>query len=239
MPDEPSPGAQPAGVWPPEAILGEEILEATLDLVISLVACAVEGADGISVSLLSRASGALHTPTATSVEVREVDAAQYESDRGPCVEAARAGEQVNVVIGRERRRWPEFAREAARRGMRSVLSVPLLDGEHVIGALNVYSQCSQPFAERDQRVVGHFARHAAVVLGHAAEFMTRDWISEQVAESLSRADVIGQAKGILVARGYSPEDALATLRRASERSNRKLSEVAEDMVASSRRTRPS
>ncbi len=59
------------------------MLEATLDLVIALVTCTLETADGISVSLLTRASDEFHTPTATSVEVREVDAVQYESDRVP------------------------------------------------------------------------------------------------------------------------------------------------------------
>lgn len=239
MPDGSSRRAQPAGIWPPQTLLGEKILEATLDLLISLVELGVEDAGGISVSLLSRTSGEFHTPTATSAEVREVDAAQYESHRGPCVEAARTGEPVHVAIASQRLRWPEFAAEATSRGMSSVLSVPLRDDERVIGALNVYSERTQAFAEPDQHVVGHLARQATVVLGHASEFMTSDWISEQVAEAVSRADVIGQAKGILIARGYSPDDALAALRRASERNNRRLSEVAQDMVSSSRRVRPS
>ena len=117
--------------------------------------------------------------------------------------------------------------------------MPLIDGEHLIGALNVYSERSHAFVDDDQRIAGHVARQAAVALRHASEFMTGGWIGGRVAEAVSRADVVGQAKGILIARGYSPDDALATLRRASERTNRKLPEVAEDMVAFSRRARPS
>lgn len=228
-----------ASIWPPEPLLGEEVLEATLDLVISLVTCTVQGAAGMSVSLRTRAPGEFHTPSATSTALRELDAAQYETNRGPCIEAARTGEPVNAVIASERRRWPEFTKEAAKRGMKSVLSVPLVNGEGVIGALNVYSERSQVFGEHDQRVVAQFARHAGVVLKHASEFMMSDWISEQVDEALSTADVIGQAKGILIANGYTADEALATLRRSSRRSNRKLRDVAQDMVTSSRRVRPS
>jgi GAF domain-containing protein len=225
-------------IWPPQPLLGEVILEATLDLVTSLVTSIVEGADGISVSLVSRGGG-LHTPTATSAEVREVDAVQYTTGRGPCVEATRTGEVVNIVVASEHGRWPEFTKEAASRRFGSVLSVPLLDRGHPIGALNVYSERSDPFSEHDRCVVGHFAHHAAVVLERAAQFMTGAWINEQLAEAESRAEIVGQAKGILVANGYSADEALATLRRASERSNRQLSEVAQDIVASSRRGRPS
>lgn len=239
MPDRPPTSPQPARIWPPEALLGEEMLEATLDLVISLGTSILDGADGISVTLFSRTPGEFHTPSATSEEVREVDAVQYQTGQGPCVEASRRGEPVNVVIASEQCRWPEFAEEAAKRTMGSVLSVPLPIGERVIGALNVYSGRAHAFPERDERVIGQFARHAGAVLGHASEFMANNWVNENLAEALSRADVIGQAKGILIARGYSPDEAFRTLRRASERSNRKLSEVAQDLVVSSRRARPS
>lgn len=237
MPDPASDGGRSAGIWPPEALLGEEMLEATLDLLIRLASHTFDGADGISVSLLSREPGRFHTPSATSADLRELDAVQYETDQGPCVEAARTGEPVNVVIRSEERRWPEFARQSAKRGLRSVLSVPLHDRERVIGALNLYSERSQVFAEPDRDTVCRFACHAAVALKHASEFMTRDWIDEKLEEALSRADLIGQAKGILMAKGYSPDEASDSLRRASDRSNRTLSEVAQDIVASSRRGR--
>jgi AmiR/NasT family two-component response regulator len=48
---------------------------------------------------------------------------------------------------------------------------------------------------------------------------------------LERRDVIGQAKGILMAQsGMSSEEAFDVLRRASQRSNRKLHVLAEEMV---------
>ena len=239
MSDPPPQRPRSLGIWPPDALLGEEILEATVDLVIGLVTQIVDQASGISVSLLSHDTAGFHTPSATSTDVREVDAVQYETDQGPCVEAARTGTPVNVVIADERERWPEFACHSAERGMVSVLSVPLLDGEGVIGALNVYSDRPHAFTEHDQRVVGHFAQHAAVLLTHASVFMTSDWISDQLEEALSMADVIGQAKGILLAKGYSAEEALASLRRASDRTNQRLSDVAYDIVASTRRARSS
>jgi len=50
-------------------------------------------------------------------------------------------------------------------------------------------------------------------------------------EALLSRDVIGQAKGILMAReGLTSEQAFDVLRRASQRENRKLYEVARNLV---------
>jgi hypothetical protein len=53
--------------------------------------------------------------------------------------------------------------------------------------------------------------------------------------ALESRDTIGQAKGILMARqGISADEAFEVLRRASQRSNRKLRDVAADVVAHQR-----
>jgi hypothetical protein len=55
--------------------------------------------------------------------------------------------------------------------------------------------------------------------------------AEQLAEALRSADVIGMAKGILIAReGCSPNEAFTTLVKASQRENRKVREIAAGIV---------
>jgi AmiR/NasT family two-component response regulator len=50
-------------------------------------------------------------------------------------------------------------------------------------------------------------------------------------EALQSRDVIGQAKGVLMAReGVGPEEAFAMLRRASQRLNVKLRDVARQIA---------
>lgn len=52
-----------------------------------------------------------------------------------------------------------------------------------------------------------------------------------IRHALDNRDTIGMAKGILVAReGVSPDEAFETLKRASQRTNRKLADIAADMV---------
>ena len=97
--------------------------------------------------------------------------------------------------------------------------------------MNVYSKRPEVFDQHAEQAARHLARHAAVVLTSVSHLMTRHWVDLQLAEAVSRADVVGQAKGILMARGYSNEEAGAALRRSSQRTNRRLRDVAEDMVA--------
>ena len=62
-----------------------------------------------------------------------------------------------------------------------------------------------------------------------------DWrtysLTENLREALESRDVIGQAKGILMARrGCTPEVAFEALRKASQQRNIKLREIAEQVV---------
>ncbi len=63
-------------------------------------------------------------------------------------------------------------------------------------------------------------------------------LSEELKEALRSRDVIGAAKGILMARSEVDEEtAFAMLVSASQRENRKLREVAEALVQSTARRR--
>jgi AmiR/NasT family two-component response regulator len=60
-------------------------------------------------------------------------------------------------------------------------------------------------------------------------------LSEQLREALASRDVIGQAKGIIMARSGCDEDhAFDVLRRASQRESKKLRDVAQAVVGSAR-----
>ena len=238
MLDPPATEKIPTAAWPYESILAEEILEATLELVIALVTRTLEPADAVSVSLVSAEGGEFHTPSASSPEVREVDGVQYENDAGPCLGAIRTGRPTNTNIASDGDRWPEFAARAAQRGFASVLALPLVSGDAVIGALNIYSRRHDAFTSHDQGVAAHFAHHAATVLESASRFLAKDWIERHLGRAVSRAERIGQAEGILIANGYSPDEAHAALCRASQRTNRSLGDVAQDIVNTGRRGRP-
>jgi DNA-binding NarL/FixJ family response regulator len=62
--------------------------------------------------------------------------------------------------------------------------------------------------------------------------------TDSLQEAIRSRDVIGQAKGILMAGGLSEEEAFNVLRRASQRAHRKLAVIAEEFVRRTAKTAP-
>jgi GAF domain-containing protein/ActR/RegA family two-component response regulator len=62
---------------------------------------------------------------------------------------------------------PETRRAIQAEGYRAVLSVPLLAGERVLGALVVYRDTAGPFADREVELLQAFAAQAAVAVANA------------------------------------------------------------------------
>ncbi len=90
-----------------------------------------------------------------------------------------------------------------------------------MGALNLYSKTVGAFDEEAHAVGSVFATHASVAIAGARS-------SDQKDEAIRSRDVIGQAKGILMAqKNISEDEAFDVLRRASQRMNVKLRELAE------------
>ena len=83
------------------------------------------------------------------------------------------------------------------------------------------------------RLAQRFADHAGAVVANAAAFAASELVNENLMRALESRQLIGQATGILMARqNCRAEEAFDMLRRASQRSNRKLREVAEELVRS-------
>ena len=100
-----------------------------------------------------------------------------------------------------------------------------------MGTLNLYSKKRSAFDDEALAVGSVFATHAAVALAGAQQ-------DEQMYKALQSRDVIGQAKGILMAQqNVNADEAFDILRRASQRMNIKLREVAERVASRTRRTR--
>jgi len=161
----------------------------------------------------------------------DADELQYQRGYGPCVDAGRAGQLFIVDDMREEQRWPDYARHVAEQGVRSSLSVPLPFQGVTIGALNNYSTSPGAFGEADVAVGQEVAAWVALAVGNADMVArTVEELADMRAAMASRA-VIEQAKGILMERRKLTEDrAFAELTRASQNTNIKLRDVAEELV---------
>jgi len=179
------------------------------------------------------------TVAATDELTRGLDERQYESGEGPCLEALTTGVPVLVTDMTTETRWSPYPARAAELGARSSMSYPLINGEQVIGALNLYAL--EPLAPDVglQARAAQLADRAAGALAVGLRLAEERHENNGLRTALISRSVIDQAIGILVAqqRG-SVEEAFALLRRTSQSRNIKLRDVAAQIVASAQRQRP-
>ena len=210
-------------------VLSEQTVSGLLEMIVELATSAIDSVDGSSISLMSP-GGRLETSNASSETIRIVDECQYHDGKGPCVQAIRTRTEVTITLPREQ--WPDFSTRAQEAGFRSVHSFPLEVGDQTIGALNLYSTHEQAVAGTQAGAVRALAHQAATVLANAAALTTAELTNRQLALALDTRDLIGQAKGILMARENIDADAaFDLLRRVSQRTGRKLKEIAAEVAA--------
>ena len=190
---------------------------------------AVPGAEATGITLI-RGSDAF-TAAFTGQLALDADEMQYAYGYGPCMDAGRTGVTLLVHDMRSEDRWPDYARDVARRGVLSSLSVPLPYQGSSIGALNLYATKPRAF-DRDIPIGEEIASYIAVAIANADAYAEAATLARNMQEAMhSRAD-IEMAKGILMAQQHcSPDEAFALLSKASQRSNRRLRDLAHDIVA--------
>jgi GAF domain-containing protein len=161
----------------------------------------------------------------------DADELQYERGYGPCVDAGRAGLVLLIDDMRSEERWPDYARNASERGVGSSLSVPLPFQGAMIGAFNTYAGRPHAFGDDDLALAREIAAWVALAVekAEAAARTAEDLVHLRTA-MLSRA-VIEQAKGVLMERYKITQDhAFTLLTHASQNTNVKLRDVAEELV---------
>ena len=211
-------------------LVGEQTMGETLQRVAALAETAV-GADLTGVTLVN-SDGRPETAVCTDPETAVVDEMQYIVGDGPCLTAFREMRMVSVPSMRQERRWRDVVRCAEEKGIRSSLSAPLIVGERGIGALNFYARSENAFADDDEETAQTFALHSAVLLANAQAYWNAYDLGQQLEQAMVSRASIEQAKGILIEQsGVTAEEAFALLKRASQRENRKLREIASEIVA--------
>jgi GAF domain-containing protein len=190
----------------------------------------IPGAEEVSVTLV--VNDRPETAGFTGPLALALDERQYAAGFGPCLDAARGGELMIVEDMATENRWPRYAPAALELGARSSLSVPLPVLEHVVGALNVYATRAGVFDAEAARLGTVLAGYAAVAVANARVFLATADAAEGMRQAMASRAVIEQAKVIVMARlGCSADEAFGHLSKASQHANRKLRDVAAEMVA--------
>lgn len=206
-----------------DASLGDTLLR-----VAEVATAGIPAAEFAGIAMLD-AEGRATTAVFTDQESPELDKAQYSSGRGPCLDAWRQKRTVRIDdLQQAKDRYPEFCEAALNSGIASTLSLGLTAGGAGLGALNLYARNTNAFTDEDAELGEEVAATAAAVLANATAYWSAFELSEGLSEAMKSRAVIEQAKGILMARSptLDADGAFDLLRRASQRENVKLRDVA-------------
>jgi GAF domain-containing protein len=168
----------------------------------------------------------IETPAATHFYPMLLDKVQQRHQQGPCLTAAWEEKIIHVADLETDDRFPLYRQDAlAETPIRTIMAFQLFIAGETMGALNVYAEEPNVFADESRNIGLVFAAHSSVAWNSAR----RD---EQFKNALASRDVIGQAKGMIMERyGVDAVQAFELLRKLSQDSNVPLIKVATELVA--------
>jgi PAS domain S-box-containing protein len=228
-----------------EQEIGE--LHASVDLLTALANVSrlvSEGDDRID-ALLQRLVDLAHESTGSDAAIVLVDAkgrAEGRATAGPSAaelcelqsgsdspagKAQRDGTAIVMTVD-DLGGWPELQATARRYGVSGVAAYPIPVGDRVAGTFNLFSY--RPVEE--MRQAGELlVQNVAAAIFNAEVYRESRQLVGHLSTALESRGIIDQAKGILMAtQRCSADEAFDLLRRASQRENRKLRDIALEIV---------
>ena len=134
---------------------------------------------------------------------------------------------VRDVTKQEGYQYPELA---TKEGIRSLLSVPMILKDHVIGVLNVYSADERSFSNEDLRLLSTVADQVSL----AFENTKLNVAIQESQEALQTRKLVERAKSILQRQAnLTEEEAYKRLQQQSMKTRRSMREIAEAVILSS------
>lgn len=185
--------------------------------------------------LLTDQRGALNTVAASTEQARLLELFQLQDEEGPCLDSFHSGHLVACHdLALTPQRWPRFAAAARKAGFSAVHAVPMRLREETIGALNLFRAKPGGLPLKTVALAQALADIATIGIIHERALVQRSVLVEQLQNALNSRVVIEQAKGVLAERGHvSVEEAFVLMRRYARAKNRRLSDVALDVVRGS------
>jgi hypothetical protein len=174
----------------------------------------------------------LNFMAASDESARLLELFQLQYGDGPCLDAFRTARPVtNVDLATATDKWPQFAPRAAEAGFQSVHAFPLRLRREVIGAMGVFGRATE-LDDADTLIVQSLADVAVIGLLQERAIRRGEVLTGQLQGALNSRIVIEQAKGIVAqARSVHPDEAFTLIRDFARRNNRRLSEVADTIIA--------
>ena len=196
------------------------------------VCAEVTATSGAGIMLMSGESprGSVCTTDEVSALIEQL---QYDLGEGPCIDAHREGRPVSEpdLAAPEMSRWMAFTGPAVAAGARAVFGFPLQVGAVRLGALNLYSRRPGSLTNEqhaDAVLMADIAAQAVLVVQADA---APDTLAADLDHGSNFQHVVHQASGMVAAQlGVSVDHALARLRAHAFGNDRRLTDVARDVV---------
>jgi len=182
--------------------------------------------------LLADHHGALNLVAASTEQARLVELTQLQNLQGPCFDAFSTGHPVqHPDLRTARGRWPRFTTAAVSAGYLSVQALPMRLRNTVLGAVNLFSETTGEL-DTDTITLGQALADAATIgIVHQRALARQEVVTEQLQTALNSRILIEQAKGFLShSLDLGVDEAFALLRSYARANNRRLTEVADDVV---------
>lgn len=216
-----------------EILVGAEGIVDFLSGLSGMAAAAVsEAADDIiecAVTLKLRRRPA--TAAGSSARAVELDHIEQVLGDGPCVRALREMTPIMIDDVAKDPRWPEFNEKLAEHNVRSSLGVPLEITGDARAALNFFAAKPHVFtADVYDKAVG-FAGAAHNTMQLSVRINTVENRAEDLEAALESRTAINLACGVIMAQNRcSQEEAMEILTKVSSNRNRKLRDVARELI---------
>lgn len=187
--------------------------------------------------LLPDPQGSLEVVASTSERSQLISLLQLDEQQGPCLEAYHSGQSVTVRdFTAIQDRWPRFAAAAGELGYQWMHAIPLRLREEIIGSLNLFGDQPDTLTAEDARAARGLADIATIGILHERAFRESDLARTQLQHALDSRVVIEQAKGVLShTHGVDMEEAFRLLRERARSAQRKLADVAREIIADTSR----
>ena len=193
----------------------------------------VTGATGAGIMLMSDdiPRGSVCSTDAVSALIEDV---QYELGEGPCIDAHRHGQPVLEpdLANPMQPRWLGFGPPVLAAGARAVYGFPLRVGSVRLGALNLYRDRAAHLNDdqhADALVMADVAAEAVLAFQAGAP---PHMVAAELEEAADFRYVVHQASGMVASQlGSSITQAMIRLRAHAFANDRRLNDVAEDVLA--------
>jgi signal transduction protein with GAF and PtsI domain len=208
-----------------QAISSDQYLDDILKLIVTVTA-KVMGSKICSLWILDEKEKVLKIRATQAISEEYLKERSLKLGEGVVGHVAEQKKPLAILDVLKEPRYKE--KELARKeGLVSMLSVPLIVKDKVIGVINVYTSHPHEFTETERDILTVVANQAAICI-ESTELMVK---TKVIQEELEVRKLVERAKGVLMKRqGLSEDEAFKRMRKASMDSRKTMREIAEAIL---------